>query len=94
MRVGVALLALVVLLVGGTASHANDPPSVEVHIQHGDVLDMFDCWPLDSTKPVPDDVMLVYINYPAGVAGYICDYGGGAWIMPFMPRPENIVISY
>lgn len=81
------LIVLILLLLFATGVHhitANSPAPVEVHMDTGDALYMYDCYPLSADSP-DDIVMIVYINHNWGVAGYACEYGAGAWVRPVKP---------
>ena len=82
-----AMMTLV-LLVGVQSTAAGYTAPVEVHMNTGDALYMYDCYPLSADSPAALE-MLVYVTYAEGIVGYACDYGGGAWVRPFAPRFEH-----
>lgn len=84
-------IVIVLAVMSLRVANAEYDPPVEVHIKVGDVLTMYDCYPLDQSK-VGDTYMIVYLDYPEGIAGYLCEYEGGAWIMPFI-QPGQVHVE-
>ena len=71
------------------------PAPVEVHMDTGDALYMYDCWPLGNmTEGLPEEpIMLVYVTYADNLLiGYACNYSEGAWVRPFV-RPGKIHVQ-
>jgi hypothetical protein len=91
----VVVIGAFLILVGGTYVHAdsNSPP-VEVHLLlDDDLLYMFECWPA-NLETTPKDVLIVYINYPDGIAGYQCEFDAGTWIQRILPNNSNRPVAY
>ena len=88
------LMLTLVILVGVQAPvGAQDwAAPVEVHMDTGDALHMYDCWPIGADWPPSGEgtpsypTMLVYVTYADNlIIGYECEYGEGAWRPPFAP---------
>jgi hypothetical protein len=82
---GKCLLIMLIVLSGTQSVAADYPAPVEVHMDTGDALYMYDCYPLSADSPT-EWAMMVYVTYADDfLVGYGCKYGAGAWIRPFAP---------
>ena len=85
------LVACVVLvLLAWQPAHAqNDGAPVQVQIESDGLMLMYDCYPGTGYGE-----MVVYLNYPQGVASYTCAMAGGAWIRPLWPLGRYELAAY
>jgi len=90
------VLLVVILCVVALSSVASaDKPythPVEVEVRYNKLIYSYACFPYDGTEEDPH--LLVYLIRPDGIAMYICDNNGLAWVLPRLPRGENQLASY
>lgn len=79
-------LLLGLLLGQLSLTSAQHRAPVQVNVRDGEVEYYFDCEPDKPADFNPDeDYMAVYLDYPDGLALYICNYAQGAYILPLPP---------
>jgi len=92
------LIALILFSAQAPAGAQDWAAPVEVHMDTGDALHMYNCWPIGADWPPSDGVpenttMLVYVTYADNlIIGYECEYGEGAWYPPFA-QPGKIHVQ-
>jgi len=89
------LIALILFSAQAPARAQDWAAPVEVHMDTGDALYMYDCWPLtNTTEGLPEEpTMLVYVTYADNLLiGYACNYSEGAWYPPFA-QPGKIHVK-
>jgi len=85
----IALGVVLVLLAWQPARAQDDGAPVQVQIESGGLILMYDCYP-----GAEQGEMVVYLNYPQGVASYTCAFENGAWARPLVPMGRYILAAY
>jgi len=90
--VGILIGVLLVSAMPGARAEDGYSAPVQVEVRYNKINASYNCYPTRPTDTDPH--MIVYLIRPDGIASYVCQNGGLAWVMPNLPRGQNQLASY